>query len=381
MTDVMNLLKKEGNSAGNIKDPVNRKSVIDALESTKECLKHYRGKTPPNGLMVFCGAVKTEKGKSEYIAEHFSPPKPIHSSLYECGKVFNVKPLETMLDDNESFGFIVVDGQGCLFGLVAGDHQTVLRNYKIDLPNKHKKGGSSSNRYQNGTENTRNFYLRSVGEDATAAFIAEDVVTVDALIVAGCADMKHKLMVELDPRLAKLVLGAVDVRSSNEAGFTEAVRLSSALRTEYRTNQDRMILTAFFKELELNTNKAVWGANETMKALSLDLVSDIVVTDRCALHHYLLRNTVTNSTIIKVATETQAAHPSFTVDSHETKWEIVEDVLLCEWLTGDSVGAGVQLHFVSDHTSEGSRFSSGGGVGCLLRYAVDGAALDCDDHN
>jgi len=192
--------------------------------------------------------------------------------------------------------------------------------------------------------------------------------------MAGCADMKHKLIAELDQRLAKLVLGTVDVRSSNEAGFTDAVRLSTPIRTKFRHNQDRLILTTFFKEIELDTNKAVWGVKETMKALSMDLVSEVIVAERCDVRRFVLRNTLNGITVTKYATESGAANPSFSVDSPDVKWEVLEDGLVLEWLKDNHATA--QLQIVLDHTEEGARFASGGGVGCLLRYAVD---LDDND--
>ena len=51
--------------------------------------------------------------------------KPINTSLYLCDNKFHTEALDELLEDDEKFGFIVMDGNGSLYGtlqvgLVAG---------------------------------------------------------------------------------------------------------------------------------------------------------------------------------------------------------------------------------------------------------------------
>ena len=53
------MLTEEYGTASCIKSRVNRLSVLSAITSTQQRLKKYN-RTPPNGLIIFCGEVLTE---------------------------------------------------------------------------------------------------------------------------------------------------------------------------------------------------------------------------------------------------------------------------------------------------------------------------------
>lgn len=75
---VTKLLTQEASSAANIKSRVTRQSVITALTSTKEKLKLYK-QTPPNGLVIYCGVILMEDGKTEKkINYDFEPFRQIN---------------------------------------------------------------------------------------------------------------------------------------------------------------------------------------------------------------------------------------------------------------------------------------------------------------
>ena len=44
-----------------------------------------------------------------------------------------------MLEDDNKFGFIVMDGKGALFGTLSGNTREVLHKFTVDLPKKHGK--------------------------------------------------------------------------------------------------------------------------------------------------------------------------------------------------------------------------------------------------
>ena len=58
-----------------------------------------------------------DDGKTEKkINFDFEPFKPINQFIYSCENRFLTDPLSELLDDDEKFGFIVVDGNGALYG-------------------------------------------------------------------------------------------------------------------------------------------------------------------------------------------------------------------------------------------------------------------------
>ena len=79
-------------------------------------LKIY-SKTPNNGLLLYCGTILTEDGKTEKkVVIDFEPHKPINTSLYQCDSCFHTEPLKELIEYNQVFGFIIVDSIGALYG-------------------------------------------------------------------------------------------------------------------------------------------------------------------------------------------------------------------------------------------------------------------------
>ena len=85
---VSKMLADEQGAASNIKSRVNRQSVLSAITSTQQRLKLYN-KVLPNGLVIYCGEIKTTEDKVRKINIDLEPFKPINTSLYECGSKFN----------------------------------------------------------------------------------------------------------------------------------------------------------------------------------------------------------------------------------------------------------------------------------------------------
>src|SRR2546423_296083 len=112
------MLAEEFGTASNIKSRVNRQSVLGAITSTQQRLKLYN-KVPPNGLVVYCGDIITSEGKERKINIDFEPFKPINTSLYLCDNKFHVEALSELLESDQKFGFIIMDGNGALFGTLS----------------------------------------------------------------------------------------------------------------------------------------------------------------------------------------------------------------------------------------------------------------------
>ena len=74
--------------------------------------------------MVYCGTIVTEEGKEKKVNIDFEPFKPINTSLYLCDNKFHTEALTALLADDNRFGFIVMDGNGALFGTLQ------VRNWK-----------------------------------------------------------------------------------------------------------------------------------------------------------------------------------------------------------------------------------------------------------
>lgn len=112
------------------------------------------------------------------------------------------------------YGFIVMDGNGSLFGTLSGNTREVLHKFSVELPKKHGRGGQSALRFARLRLEKRHNYVRKVAETATQIFIpGGDRPNVAGLVLAGSAEFKNDLSVSdlFDPRLKAIVLSVVDV--------------------------------------------------------------------------------------------------------------------------------------------------------------------------
>ena len=209
---VSKMLADEFGTASNIKSRVNRLSVLGAITSVQQRLKLY-SKVPPNGLVIYCGTIVTDEGKEKKVNIDFEPFKPINTSLYLCDNKFHTEALSALLEDDNKFGFIVMDGNGALFGTLCGNTRDVLHKFTVDLPKKHGRGGQSALRFARLRMEKRHNYIRKVAETAVQLFITNDRPNIEGMILAGSADFKTELSQSdmFDPRLQVKVLKIVDV--------------------------------------------------------------------------------------------------------------------------------------------------------------------------
>lgn len=78
-------------------------------------MKLYKG-TPDNGLIIFCGQILLDDGKTEKkVTYDITPFRPVQAFGYHCQGTFETSCMKYMLEDDEKFGFIIVDGNGALF--------------------------------------------------------------------------------------------------------------------------------------------------------------------------------------------------------------------------------------------------------------------------
>ena len=144
-------------------------------------------------------------------------------SLYLCDNKFHTEALQELLESDSKFGFIVMDGNGTLFGTVAGNTREVIHKFTVDLPKKHGRGGQSALRFARLRDEKRHNYVRKVAELAVQHFITADKVNVTGLVLAGSADFKTELSLSdmFDQRLAAKVIKVVDVSYGGENGFNQ----------------------------------------------------------------------------------------------------------------------------------------------------------------
>ena len=372
---VNKMLSDEYGTASNIKSRVNRLSVLSAITSTQQRLKLYN-KCPPNGLVIYCGTVITEDGKERKVNIDFEPFKPINTSLYLCDNKFHTEDLNELLMDDEAFGFIVMDGNGCLYGTVQGSNREVLHKFSVDLPKKHGRGGQSALRFARLRLEKRHNYVRKVAEMSTQLFVTDGQrPNVQGIVLAGSADFKTELMRSdlFDPRLQKIVIKMVDISYGGENGFNQAIEFSADALANVKLLKEKKLLQKYMDEISLDTGRYCFMVDDTLSALDLGAVENLIIWDNLEIQRYILRNTSTGEEVIKHLTKQQESDDTnFRDTTTQAELEVVEKESLVEWFANNYKKFGCNLEFVTDRSSEGTQFVKGfGGIGGILRWKVD----------
>lgn len=379
---VAKMLADEFGTASNIKSRVNRLSVLSAITSVQQRLKLY-SKVPPNGLVIYCGTIVTDDGKEKKVNIDFEPFRPINTSLYLCDNKFHTEALTALLADDNKFGFIVMDGNGALFGTLSGNTREVLHKFTVDLPKKHGRGGQSALRFARLRMEKRHNYVRKVAETAVQLYITNDKPNIAGLILAGSADFKTELSQSdmFDPRLQGKVLKLVDVSYGGENGFNQAIELSTEVLSNVKFIQEKKLIGKYFDEISQDTGKYCFGVDDTLKALEMGSVEILIVWENLEIMRYMLKNHSTDELkVLHLNPDQEKDKTHFIEKDTGVELELAESQPLLEWLANNYKTFGATLEIITDRSQEGSQFCKGfGGIGGILRYRVDFQQLECDD--
>lgn len=366
-------LNEEHGTAQNIKSHVNKLSVLSAITSVLQRLKAYN-RVPTNGLIIYSGTVIMDDNKEKKITMDIEPFKPVSRTLYMCDNKFHTDALSEMLESDDKFGFIVMDGNGALFGTLSGNTREILHKFSVELPKKHGRGGQSAMRFARLRLEKRHNYVRKVAELATSNFITQDRPNVSGLVLAGSAEFKNDLAVSdlFDCRLVPLIMKIVDVAYGGENGFNQAVELSADCLAGVRFITEKKLINKYFDEISKDTNLYCFGTVDTLKCLEMGAVDKLIVWEELDTLRMVARNPNTGEEFVHFVTPKQVDDRKYYVDPETNAALEAETQQVIEWFAEGYKKFGCSLEFVTNKSPEGSQFVKGfGGIGGLLRYPVD----------
>jgi len=282
------------------------------------------------------------------------------------------------LESDDKFGFLIMDGNGALFGTLSGNSREVIHRLAVDLPKKHGRGGQSALRFARLRLEKRHNYVRKVGELCTQFFISNDKINVSGIILAGLADFKNELFNSdlLDPRLKEKVLKIVDVSYGGDNGFNQAIELSAEVLQNVKFIQEKKLISKFFEEIAQDTGKYCYGVRDTLAALDMGAVETLVVWENLEITRYQFRNPTTGEEKVVHLTKDQEKDASF-FKENGVELDVVDKMQLLEWFANNYKKFGATLEFITNRSQEGAQFCKGfGGIGGLLRYKVDFSNLE-----
>ncbi len=367
ITEIINQLIQEKSTAMNIKSKTTRKNVLDALEKIIQHLRLFK-KVPENGLVVFCGNVSQEEGKPDIKLWSFEPPEKLKTKIYWCDQIFVLEPLEEMIEEKEVYGLIVLDAREANIGLLKGKNIISLKHFESTVPSKTVKGGMSQKRYDRIREDALHEFFKKVGENASQLFLEQK--NLKGVIIGGPGPTKESFVQKdyLHYQLKKKILGIKDVSYTGEYGLEELVERSEDLLKESAISKERELLINFFNELK-NNGKAVYGLEDTLKALEANAVEILLVSEefdwvrvklKCSQCNYLLEKNLPK----KIASQQVCPKCKRNLSIEESKD-------LVDTLKERAEELGVKVEFISTTSKEGIQFKQISGIGALLKYKIE----------
>src|SRR4051812_2352291 len=92
----------------------------------------------------------------------FNPPNPVKSFFYKCDKYFHLDLILLLYAETKSYGIILASGSTTMYWSYATNNTKLLKTIKADLPNKHKTGGQSAQRFERIRDEKINMYVKKI---------------------------------------------------------------------------------------------------------------------------------------------------------------------------------------------------------------------------
>ncbi|KAK3096160.1 hypothetical protein FSP39_023882 [Pinctada imbricata] len=263
-----------------------------------------------------------------------------------------------------------MDGKGALFATLTGNSKEILHKFSVVLPPKHGRGGQSAPRFGRIRMQKRQHFVLKVAEEATKLFISGDKPNIAGLVLAGSADLKNELAEAnvFDARLRPMIIKTVDIAYGGESGLNEAIVLSADVLGNLKFIQEKKMLERYFEEIAQDTGRFCYGIQDTMQALEMGAVDRLMVWEELDVTRYTMKNNTTDVTTTLFLKSGQEKDQTFFIDKQTgTDLEIMDEILLTDWLVENYTSYGASLDIITNKTAEGNQFVRGfGGIGGML---------------
>jgi peptide chain release factor subunit 1 len=373
LSDVAAMVRNEVGQASNIKSKSTQDAVTGALTSILARLKNYR-ETPKNGLAIFVGDVNVGANKTMQVAHLIEPPVPVSTYQYRCESTFNLEPLRSMGQIENSYGLIILDRKECSMGFLRGKSITPVYTRTSLVPSKHGRGGQSAQRFERLIEIAAHEWFTQCAEKATEIFLNADI---KALLLGGPGPTKeffaregylhHELGKKLYPQFFDT--GYTD----DDQGLKEMVENAGAAIDEIGRMQDRKLMQQFLREVaKQDGGLGTYGEAEVRKALEAGAVQHLLLSENLRKDRLAFTNRQTGEVLHKVVPHLQADEA---ILEQSKKWggnntEVVKKDLI-EDLSDLAEASGTEVHIVSPASEEGGILMNAfGGIVALLRYKL-----------
>lgn len=373
--EVMANLREEYGTATNIKSRTTRKNVQEAIDKVSQRLKLFK-KPPPNGLVIFGGAIPRDGPGTErmeiYVLE---PPERIDVYFYRCDARFHVEPLYEILQEKDVYGVLVIDSSEAVIAVIKGRRKEVVKEFTSGLGGKHRAGGQSARRFERIREQEMNAYFKRVANHANE--ILGTLPNLKGVIMGGPGPTKYDFVEGeyLNYILKQKIIGTIDTSYVGDRGVDEIVEKSSDILRGVRYMEEKKLVQKFLYEIGHETGLGIYGETAVRRALKDGVVNTVLLSERLGVNHvtYKCKN---------CGYESDALVPHYNLTKFEADLAstpckqcsnntlaITDSQDLVEEFVDLAEKSGANAEVISTETEEGVMLKeSFGGVAAVLRY-------------
>ncbi len=184
-----------------------------------------------------------------------------------------LRPLLTMIDNQERYGVILVDRQQArLFQVFLGEIEEYT-DLVSDVPRYHKQGGWSAARYQRHSDNEALHHLKRVADLAPKFFEQQEV---NHILLGGTDENVAWFRQYLPEALQVRISGTFPIRidAPDQAILDKVMEIQHHVERQVETDLVQTLITTASKG-----GPAVVGLDETLMALAQQRVMTLVVAD------------------------------------------------------------------------------------------------------
>ncbi|MEM2128433.1 MAG: peptide chain release factor aRF-1 [Candidatus Methanomethyliaceae archaeon] len=373
ISDAMNNLREEYGTAANIKSKSTRKNVQDAIESIMQRLKLFRT-PPPNGLVIFSGAIPRGAPGSEKIETYvIEPPEPISIYYYRCDSKFFLDPIKEMLVEKDIYGLIVMDRSDATFALLKGRKVEIVETITSGIPSKHDAGGQSARRFQRLIELAAHEFYKRVAEHAEKIFLP--IQNLKGLIIGGPGPTKNDFYNGnyLHYQLQNKVLSVEDLGYTEEPGVYELLEKAKEILKNVEFVKEKKLVQEFLSILAKNPNYVTYGEKEVRDKLEKGLVKTLLISAGIEKYRvgFKCQSCGAEKELTLVKEEMLAKGGKETCDRCGGVMYEDEVKSIVDELAALAEKTNAQVEVLSTETDEGKMLlGSFGGIVALLRYAA-----------
>lgn len=215
------------------------------------------------------------------------PPKRINQSFYICDKKFYLEPILEMFKNENSNGVVFISGKMYAIYLVtkSGLHlesKKLVSDDNIDLPNHHKKGGQSQNRYQRITKELNTNYITKLSELVIRSFMSNNNTEyiIDKLIIAGPSSKKNLLA---ENSLVKQYFGnktiIIDTPNINEEVIHNTIQNTIYIFHEDKEKYYDEVLNSINDLMVNNCDKLIFGLNDVVESINNKELEQVIIDE------------------------------------------------------------------------------------------------------